>query len=173
MNVHSATSAEPEFYASYRLLNEKSHTSYSDKFVLRVANLTQINLATKEDKANRIDYWARLFTATSWEDIKMISKNDKFLSSASQSLYESNADEIIRQKCRAREEYCKVERAAQKYANEVEELRRQLAEKDSVIAEKDSIIAEKDSVIAEKDSAIAEKDSHIEVLQEEIAAIHK
>ncbi len=158
LNFSPDSNAKPEFYASYRLLNEKSHTSYSDKFILRVVNLTQIDLATKEDKANRIDYWARLFTATSWEDIQMIAKNNDFLSSASQSLYESNADDIIRQKCRAREEYCKLERAAQKFGDENKALKQELEEKNSVIAEKDSVIAEKDSVIAEKDSALAEKD---------------
>lgn len=65
LNFSPDSNAEPEFYASYRLLNEKSHTLYSDKFILRVVNLTQIDLATEEDKINRIDYWARLFTATS------------------------------------------------------------------------------------------------------------
>lgn len=169
LNFSPDSNAKPEFYASYRLLNEKSHTSYSDKFILRVVNLTQIDLATEEDKANRIDYWARLFTATSWEDIQMIAKNNDFLSSASQSLYESNADDIIRQKCRAREEYCKLERAAQKFDDENKALKQELDEKNSVIAEQNSVIAEQDSVIAEKDSVIAKYKAELAELKKQLA----
>lgn len=88
----------PEFYAAYKLLNEKNYRVYSDKFILRVVDLTHIDLATDDDKADQIDYWARLFKATTWEEIRMISQNNKYLSEASQSLYEFNADEITRQK---------------------------------------------------------------------------
>lgn len=136
LNFSPDSNAQPEFYASYRLLNEKSYTSYSDKFILRVVNLTQIDLATEEDKANGIDYWARPFTATSWEDVIMIAKNDSFLSAASQSIYESNADELTRQKCRAREEYCKLERAAQKFGDENIALKQKLAEKIRLLPKK-------------------------------------
>ena len=86
----------------------------------------------------------------------MIAKNNDFLSSASQSLYESNADDIIRQKCRAREEYCKVERAAQKFGDENKALKQELDEKNSVIAEKDSVIAEKEAEIAELKKQLAQ-----------------
>ena len=142
LNFSPDTEAAPEFYASYQLLNKKTLRPYSDKFLLRVVNLKQIDLATEEDKANHIDYWARLFTATSWEDIKMIVQNDSFLSAASQSLYESNADEITRQKCRAREEYFKRERALKNMTEEVNFLNQQLAEKDSVIAEQNKQLAQ-------------------------------
>lgn len=79
----------------------------------------------------------------------MIAQNDSFLSAALQSMYESNADEITRQKCRAREEYCKLERALEETTDEVAALNRQLAERDSVIAEKDSVIAELKKQLAE------------------------
>lgn len=169
LNFTPCNTNTPEFYSSYQLVNTKTHDIYSDKFILRVVNLKQIELATEDDRANHIDYWARLFTATSWEDIKMIAQNDSFLSAASQSLYESNADEIIRQKCRAREEYYKREHAIKKLADEVASLQQQLAQ---AIAEKDSAIAEKDSAIAEKDSAIAEKDSIIQSLTAELTKEH-
>lgn len=105
LNFNPSPDEEPEFYSSYKLLNEKTYSAYSDKFILRVVNLKQINLATTEDRANRVDYWARLFTAKTWEEIKMLAESNPFLASASQSLYESNADEITREKCRAREDY--------------------------------------------------------------------
>ena len=62
------------------MLNLKDSHCYSDKFTLSVVDLTHIELATDEDKANQLDYWAKLFKATSWEEIRMISKNNNYLS---------------------------------------------------------------------------------------------
>lgn len=64
----------PEFNVTYKLLNVKNYSTYSDKFTLHVVDLTHIELATEDDKAWKIDYWARLFTATTWEELKMIAK---------------------------------------------------------------------------------------------------
>jgi hypothetical protein len=33
-----------------------------------VLDLRQIDMATDEDKAYKLDYWARLFKARTWED---------------------------------------------------------------------------------------------------------
>ena len=53
----------PEFYATYQFLNVKNHMLYSDKLRLSVLNLTRTDLATEEDRAYHIDYWASLFKA--------------------------------------------------------------------------------------------------------------
>lgn len=92
----------PEFYASYKLLNEKTHHIYSDKFSLHMLDLTCIHLATPHDKACHLDDWARLFKATTWEEIKMIAKNNTDLTEASETLYTLNADYMIRKQCEAR-----------------------------------------------------------------------
>ena len=39
-----------------------------------------MRLATKEDKKWHIDEWARLFKATTWEELKMIAEKDKVYS---------------------------------------------------------------------------------------------
>lgn len=155
LNFNPNSDEKPEFYASYKLLNEKTHAAYSDKFILRVVNLKQIDSATDEDRANRVDYWARLFTATTWEEIKMLAQNNDFIASASQSLYESNADEITREKCRARENYMCLERT--------------LAEQKTKLAEQEAALSEKNDVLAEKDNALAEKDKLIRQLQKQLA----
>ena len=116
--------------------------SHSDKFNLRVVNLKQINLATEEDRTYKIDYWARLFTATSWEEMKELAQNDAFMDSALQSIYESNADEITRQKCRAREEYNKREQFATQQMEINKLLTKQLEEKDDEIAALKKILEE-------------------------------
>lgn len=95
----------PEFYATHKLINEKNHHIYTDKFVLSVVDLTQIHLATDEDKAWEIDYWASFFKATTWEEIKMLASENEMINEATQTMRVLSADETIRLQCEAREEY--------------------------------------------------------------------
>ena len=68
----------PEFYAKYRLMNIKNHEIYNRNFNLNVLSLKHINLATKQDQEVELDYWAKLFKAKTWEELKMIAaKNDE------------------------------------------------------------------------------------------------
>ena len=104
----------PEFYATYQMLNIKNHSLYSSKFSLSVVDLTQIDMATEEDKAYSIDYWARLFKAKTWEELKMLAKDNEYLEAAASSLYEANADKMVRERCRARREAERYERTLER-----------------------------------------------------------
>lgn len=130
----------PEFYASYKLMNEKNHYVYSDKFQLRVLELNQVELATVEDRNYQIDRWAKIFKATTWEDLRMIAEKNEYMSEAAAEMYKMNEDEIIREQCMAREEYYRYERRVQKqlmeqkelidaYKKRIEELELQLSKK--------------------------------------------
>lgn len=138
---------EPEFYATYKMLNVKNHLVYSDKFILSVVNLNQIELATNEDKAYNIDYWARIFKAKTWEELKMFAKDNEYLQEAAESLYVANADEIVRQQCRAREDAERLQRTLER-DNTL--LKKQLAETNEDLAN-----ANKDLATANKDLANA------------------
>ena len=92
----------PEFYATYQMLNIRNHHLYSSKFSLSVVDLTKTEMATDEDKAHGIDYWARLFKAKTWEELKMLAKDNEYLEAAADSLYEANADRMVRERCIAR-----------------------------------------------------------------------
>lgn len=92
----------PEFYATYQLLNINTHYLYSSKFSLSVIDLNQIDLATVEDKLYGIDHWARLFKSRTWEELKMLVKDNEYLDAAATSLYEANADWMVRERCIAR-----------------------------------------------------------------------
>ena len=81
----------------------KNQHTYTGKFALHVLDLTQIDKATTEDKHYAIDKWATLFKATTWEELHMITKNDKAMTEASKTLYEMNADQTIRDMCYFRE----------------------------------------------------------------------
>ena len=128
---------------------------YTGKFELNVLDLTHIELATEEDKAYGIDYWARLFKAKTWEDLKMIAKNNTVLTQASETLYTLNCDQTIRDMCRAREDAIRHENY----------MKRMLAEQEAALAEKDASIAEKDAEIAQKDASIAAQAARIAELE--------
>ena len=119
---------EPEFYATYKMLNTKNHLVYSDKFILSVVNLNQIELATKEDKTYNIDYWAHVFKAKTWEELKMFAKDNEYLQEAAESIYVANADEIVRQQCRARADAERIERTLKRDNKILKEEKEKLAQ---------------------------------------------
>lgn len=143
------------------LMNEKNHRVYSDKFMLRVVDLTHIEHATKEDRDNQIDYWARLFTATSWEKLRMIAEKDMYMSEASQTLYELNADEITQQKCRARRDY---ERRQRTMNRDMEQLNN---EKSRLEAENETLRAAN----AALETGLKELGSEVSQLKEQLAEL--
>lgn len=148
----------PEFYATYKLMNVKNHTLYSDKFRLSVVDLTQIDLATEEDKLYGIDYWARLFKSTTWEEIKMLAENNEYIQEASDTIYQLSQEEQIRLQCEAREDYLRRQRSVQK----------QLAKAEAALATMEATLADKDATIADKDAEIANKDAEIAQLKAQL-----
>ncbi len=96
---------QPEFYASYKLINVKNHQKYSDSLTLNVVDLSRTDLATEEDKKYHIHEWAMLFKAETWEEIKMLASKDEYLQEASETIFRMSADDLVRKRCRDREEY--------------------------------------------------------------------
>ena len=145
-------SEEPEFYATYQIQNVKTGKLYSSKFSIHVVDLSQIELATEEDRAYGIERWASLFKATTWEDLRMISKDNSVLQQASNELYTINADEILRQQARARADAEFWERHTQA------QLQKQAA-----------IIQEQEEALQQKDATIAMQAELIRKLQDQVA----
>lgn len=161
---------EPEFCATYMMQNIKTHKIYSSKFVLKVVELNQTKLATEEDKMYNIDQWARLFKATTWEDLRMCASNDAAMESAVNMMYEYNAEEAVRDMCRAREEAIAYERYAEERIKQLE------AEQEVYITElefKDAEIKTKDAEIKTKEIELKSKDARIEELLMEIESLRK
>lgn len=55
-----------------------------------------------EDIAYGIDHWARLFKAKTWEELKMLAKDNEYLEAAANSLFEANEERMVRERCIAR-----------------------------------------------------------------------
>ena len=148
---------EPEFYATYQRINIRNHSQvFSRKFTLSVINLTQIDKATEEDKASKIDYWARLFKAKTWEELQMLAQNDEYLQAAATSIRIANEEEIIREQCRAREDALRRERTLERNNKILQREKQELLDKNT------SLQNEKSSLQSENAS-----------LQDEIASLRK
>ncbi|MBE5900200.1 MAG: hypothetical protein E7279_11500 [Lachnospiraceae bacterium] len=144
-----------------------------------------MRLATKEDKKWHIDEWARLFKATTWEELKMIAEKDQVYSEAANSIYVQNSDETIRAMCEARQETIFHEQYMQKQLKEAQEeairhkqyVQKQLKElkeraKEDAISHKKQL-SEKDAKLSEQSAQLSEQQNLIEQLQAELDSLKK
>lgn len=115
----------PEFHATYKLINIKSYQPYSDSLTLHVVDLSHIELATEEDKQYHIHDWAMLFKADTWEEIKMIASENEYLEEAAETMFQMSAEELVRKRCRDREEYYQDLRSYERAVEESERKREQ------------------------------------------------
>ncbi len=134
----------PEFYATYMMMNVKNHHIFTDRIALSVVNLKHMELATQEDREWKIDYWASLFKATTWEELKMLAEQNPVMGDAAETIYELTADEAIREQCKARE--------------------KQIKEMNTLVRERELAERARDTVIRQ----LEEKDQRIAQLQQEL-----
>ena len=150
----------PEFFAKHLLMNRKTHKIYTDKLCLYVIDLSRIDLATEEDRLNKIDEWAKLFKTKSWEDLRMLAKTNAALAEAGATIYEVSADEHLRQQLEAREDALRQERGMLRRLEKAEK------ERDEAVAKLDAATAERDQLTAERDALYA----RIAELEKQLAA---
>ena len=123
----------PDFFARYRMMNIKNHHVYTTKFNLYVVDLTQTKLATQEDVDTGLVYWTQVFKAKTWEELRQMAERNQELQEATEALYVYNQDEIVKEQCRARQDYYNHERGMQK----------RMEEKDAAILKSIKIMTEK------------------------------
>ena len=131
----------PEFYATYKLQNIKNEHIYTDKFQLSVVDLTNISLATEEDRKYQIDYWAALFKATTWEEIKVLAEKNPAIKEASETMYQLSKEEEIKLRCEAREDYYRRQKRTERIEAEYKAAKAETANIKVLLAEKDAEIA--------------------------------
>lgn len=119
----------PEFFSNYYLTNIKNHRIFSSKFRLSVLDLTQIDLATDEDRAYHIDQWAAFFKATTWEELNMLAQKNPYIKEAVRTVYRLTQKKKIRQLFDAREDQIRCEKDMQILRERAEQ------ERDQAVAE--------------------------------------
>lgn len=160
----------PEFYASYYLMNEKNHRKYSDKLRISVLDLTQMKIATDEDRKYHIDYWALFFKAKTWEELKDLAKEHEIFEDAAATIYLVSHEENIRLQCEAREDYYRRKKDQERRFNEVysknAELTRQYAELTSQHAE----LASQNIELASQNIELASQNTELESQNTELTS---
>ena len=163
------------------MMNEKNHQVYTDKFILSVVDLNHIELATREDREWKIDYWASLFKATTWEELKMLAEQNSILEGAVETIYELTADETVQEQCKAREKHVREmrtvltekEMAVQEKEMAVQEKEMAVQEKEMAVQEKEMAVQEKEMAMQEKDKAVQEKEKILQESEQEIAQLRQ
>ena len=146
------------------------HRIYSSKFAVNVLDLSHIELATQEDKNWNLDFWARLFKAKTWEEMKMIAKDNEYFTEASNTLCDLYADFNVRERCRDREDY----ELEQKYLHDtIAQQGDQIIQQESMLAQKDDMLAQKDGMLAQKDEILAQQAVELEEMKKKIQELTK
>ena len=154
----------PEFFAKYQMMNIKNHNVYTTKFNLYVIDLTQIKLATQEDIDTGLVYWTQVFKAKTWEELRQMAERNQELQEATEALYVYNQDEIVKEQCRARQDYYNHERGTQKRLEEariaLEESEAELTKSKAVIETQKEVL-EKDKELLKKSVKLLAESQHI------------
>ena len=146
------------------------HRIYSSKFAVNVLDLSHIELATEEDKEWNLDFWAKLFKAKTWEEIKMLAKDNEYFTEASNTLCDLYADFNVRERCRDREDY----ELEQKYLHDtIAQQGDKIIQQESMLAQKDDMLVQKDGMLAQKDSELAQQAVELEEMKKKIQELTK
>lgn len=135
-----------KFFDTFTLQNEDNSQKYTSKFKVSVVNLKCIPMATIDDKIYKLDSWAKLLCASTWEELKDVAKGDLYMEKTAQTLFMLSSDFDIRENARRRDEY---------YAK----LRR-LAVQDAIIADKDATISRQADEIAKLRKRLADYEAN-------------
>ena len=154
---------QPIFYSRNLLMDVLQHRIYSSKFAVNVLDLSHIELATEEDKSWDLDFWAKLFKAKTWEEMKMIAKDNEYFTEASNTLRDLYADFNVRERCRDREDY----ELEQKYLHDT------IALQSNKIIQQESMLAQKDDMLAQKDNELAQQTKELEEMKKKIQELTK
>ncbi|MBR1931220.1 MAG: Rpn family recombination-promoting nuclease/putative transposase [Lachnospiraceae bacterium] len=119
----------PRFYSEFKMLNTINHEVYSDKIALHVLDLKVIEELNNSGcepleailawdypsgtasesvistKYSELYKWAKLFKATTWEELKQMAEDNEYIADTIVTYHELSDDEKIQMQCEARERY--------------------------------------------------------------------
>ena len=149
----------PEFLSNYYMINEKNHQIYSRKFRLCVLDLTQIKLATEQDREHGLHQWAALFKTTTWEGLKMLARKNETMQKAACAVARLTQDQKILQQCEAREDYYRRTVGRERL------LKKTTAKLNQTSAKLDQTTAKLDQTSAKLDQTTAKLEQALELLR--------
>ena len=90
--------------------------------------LGQINRATKEDEESGLVKWAKMFLATTWEDLRMIAKDNESMTAAANATAYYESDYAVRKRMEDREDFLAWKANMEEYKRMHEADQRQIKE---------------------------------------------
>ena len=124
--------------------------------------LNHIDLATEDDKANNLVYWAKLFNASTWEEFTALAGDNPDIEEVGTMIFTLNTDNQTAEILEGQRRYREMLATAR--ADGVKDTEERLG---AVIAEKDAKIAEKDAEIAEDKATIKRLTAELESLKKQ------
>ena len=143
------------FLSEYSLRERNTGKEYSSKFRIRVLSLKYMENATEKEKVspNGVYYWAKLLTAKSWEELRMVAEDNTRMKSFVGTVRQLTADEKVKEACERR----------RRYSNEIAtyegEIGRLSRERDRLIDTNTALEEKRNSLEEEKNSLEEEKNS--------------
>ncbi len=151
----------PEFYGNYMFQNIKNQQIYSDKLKLSVVDLTKIPMATDEDKLYRIDAWANLFKATTWEELKMITKNNEYLEDAAETAWKLSEEEAIRLQCEAREDFYRQQRFVEHRISFLTEENAAVKQEINTVKQENDAVKQEINIVKQENDAVKQEINNV------------
>lgn len=94
-----------KLYLEYYFYNLDTAHKYSDKVSIRVLELNQLEKAADEQIRPDLYYWAQLFKAETWEEMRMLAEKNETIKECVFTYKELTADEKARMQSEARDDY--------------------------------------------------------------------
>ena len=152
---------KPEFYAKYLMMNVKNGNIYTPDFALNVLSLKHIDLATKEDEENGLVYWAKLFKATTWEELRRLSEVSPVFREVTEKMAKSNAE--LKEKV--------LLEMHERYLHDYASIKGHLARAEKELRKQKREVRKRDKEIEQRDLEIEQRDLEIEKLRTELEVL--
>ena len=92
-----------ELYSEYKVLNTKNHEVYTDKFCIKVLDLSQ--LSNSGDTPEDIVKWAKIFKAETMQELEELAGDMEVFKNMATEIRKLTEDEKIKQQMAARADY--------------------------------------------------------------------
>lgn len=162
----SPTGMPKQFYSHYYMMEQHSHSIYTQKFRLSVLDLTQAALATASDRQHGLDLWAAAFRATTWEEFQMLAEKDALFKTVSDALYIVLENKDLADQIRRQWENEAMEKQRQKDEQRRREREKRMIEKQKRMEEDQKRMEEDQKRMEEKEKRMEEE---IRTLRMELA----
>lgn len=159
----SLTPKTPYFYSRYMLSEVTAHQIFSGNFSLHVLDLSQLDNVSEEERSSELYRWARIFKATTWEELQALTYDSAELQEGISYMYELTSEDQIRWQCFARELYEMDQQVArkthEKYKNaaELAKLEAEQAQQEAEQAQREAEQAQQEAKQAQQEAEQAKQ----------------